>query len=313
MDRELCRVGLLNLVAALLLAGCEEDPNNKCPQGYVWEPNTQQCVPASGGCNPPCQQPMVCNMTTGQCENPATCPVLCGMNSTCVSTMCVCNPGFFDCNFNLNLTGGDGCECNQPCNICGGIKQDAGPKPDTTPQPVKVCISYCDNVSDCAQGAKACVNKKCVFCQSNLDCQPWGGAMKCDTSSGICIMCESDMHCFSMGQPIWSGKCDTSLKLCVKCASPQDCNWQNSTTKICKNNQCVQCQSDGDCASQPVKGCDQYGFCAKCKSDAECCPPTKPGCALKCNLAKGWCTCQTNNECQNAATEGKWECRVPPT
>jgi hypothetical protein len=174
----------------------------------------------------------------------------------------------------------------------------------------KGCFGYCTTLADCPQGAVACTNKVCIACTSDAQCQQMGGAKKCDVATGSCIMCTQDSHCFYYGQPMWSGKCDTQLKLCVKCSTSSDCQWQNSTTKLCVANRCVQCKSDADCASAQAKGCDQWGFCSMCKSDAECCPPGQ-ACGLKCDLGLGACLCQTDKDCTDVFTQGKWECRAP--
>jgi hypothetical protein len=174
----------------------------------------------------------------------------------------------------------------------------------------KACFPYCSSMADCPQGAVACKNKVCMMCTSDSHCQQMGGAKKCDVATGSCIMCTQDSHCSYYGQPMWSGKCDTQLKLCVKCNTDSDCNWKNSTTKLCVASRCVQCKSDADCASSHAKGCDQFGFCSKCKSDVECCPPGQT-CGLKCDVGLGACLCQTDKNCSDVFTQGKWECRAP--
>ena len=176
----------------------------------------------------------------------------------------------------------------------------------------KVCIGQCTSVSDCQQGAIACTNGVCIYCKSDSDCT--GGAKKCDVATGFCIMCEQDSHCIYYGQKMMTGMCDPTYKMCVKCNSDADCNFYQSPAKLCASNVCVQCKSDADCASEHVKGCDtKSGFCYMCKSDPECCPPDNAQCGLTCDLPTGACLCQTDKQCSDLYTQGKWECKQPPT
>jgi hypothetical protein len=208
-----------------------------------------------------------------------------------------------------------------PGQDSGTQKWDTSGPLDSTPaadSPVyitkKVCIGECTSVSDCEQGAKACTNGVCIYCTSDADCAQYGGAQKCDVTAGMCIMCEQDSHCMYYGQKMMTGMCDPTYKMCVKCNSDADCDFYQSPAKLCVNNVCVACKSDADCANEHVKGCDtKSGFCYRCKSDPECCPPETPQCGLTCDLPTGVCLCQTDQQCSDLYTKGKWECKQPPT
>jgi hypothetical protein len=169
----------------------------------------------------------------------------------------------------------------------------------------KVCKPYCDTIADCGPLAIACEDRVCKACLTDLDCP--GGARRCHRPSGLCIMCEQDVDC-QLPLPIWSGKCDPVYKLCVRCDSVYDCAWPGSTTPLCINNRCVACTGDPDCAHAPRTGCDANGFCSRCRADAECCAPGQPGCALRCDLATGTCTCRDAQQCADNFGTGKWTC-----
>ena len=63
-----------------------------------------------------------------------------------------------------------------------------------------------------------------------------------------------------------------------QCSSDDDCG-----TWFCKNGQCIECLTDGDCSDTPNNPICNNGMCMSCKSHNECqnIDPTKPYCGVK--------------------------------
>jgi hypothetical protein len=188
-------------------------------------------------------------------------------------------------------------------------KQDTGTKP-LQPQK-KACKYFCSTLADCPQGAVACQNKACLQCTDNSHCQQYP-SKTCDKKRGVCLVCTQDSHCTYQGQKIYSGKCATQYGECVRCTSSADCNWPNSTTKICLNGICIACQKDADCQGASMKRCNAMtGFCSLCKTSAECCPSGQT-CGLTCDPKTGYCLCSTAKQCSDAYQSQykfQWDCQ----
>ena len=171
------------------------------------------------------------------------------------------------------------------------------------------CVECTDN-SFCTAfpGRPACdtATGKCATCLTNMDCllptAPGCKVDPADSSKNMCVECTQNSHCTTPGKTT----CDTAINKCVPCLIAADC--KNMSPAQCKTdpdstlNVCVECLSTNDCktlTNRPI--CDTTkNKCVPCLADTDC-PMASPKCLKDMtDASKNKCVpCLSGADCMN--------------
>ena len=174
------------------------------------------------------------------------------------------------------------------------------------------CVECTDNgFCSAFPGRPACDTGtgKCAVCLSNMDCKtPTAPGCKvdpADSSKNMCVECTQNSHCTTPGKTT----CDTTINKCVPCLIAADC--KNMSPAQCKTdpdstlNMCVECLTSNDCktlTSRPI--CDATkNKCVPCLGDTDC-PNTAPKCFKDVggDTSKNLCVpCLSSTDCAGVA------------
>lgn len=215
------------------LAGCEETGKQcpACPSGTRCNPATATCVTYDNRCPAP--------------------PASCGEGATCTAEgVCACVAGRADCNRDLALPGGNGCECLSCAgSVCGASTCDAN-----TPQGCGGELAFCDGVTctPCPEGSFNCDG--IGFCEAINSCNTCDPQAKdacgdarhyCDGQA--CLACEAETHnCDGVGY------CESTAP-CAGCDAEQAFSCAG-TGQFCDSGSCTPCPEGS-------YNCDGKGFC----------------------------------------------------
>jgi len=255
-----------------------------------------------------------CRDVTSDVGNCGVCGRSCGANAVCDDRICTCDPAspnLDDCNGDLGMPGGDGCETDlqtsRPhCGMCGNRCNP--------PQATGRCVGGSCTIDGCNADFDDCDGLVGNGCEGNLrslaHCNGCGNVCNLDGADETCAMrvceidaCDSDVaDCNS--NP--SDGCETPLGTVSDCARCGDvCNLPNATPVCNSGRRCrIGSCDDGweDCNGDPSDGCEtnidadeNCGTCGNdCGSFATC-----MGRACACNARRLDC-----------ATGSPW-CEVP--
>ncbi len=210
-------------------------------------------------------------VVTGACTKTSDCPAgkacklgtctvvpckgLCSNDEICIDESCKAVEGL-DCKDNAAI-----CPTHYVCSL------------------TKVCAHECTEDQDCSTAkAKTCNvdNFYCAECAVNSDCKDAAKPF-CDATAAVCVGCLNDASCYKNGQPAGMF-CDTTAQVCVNgCHSKADCP---PSSKDCLGGtatavgRCIECnpETEGrDCLDAVKTHCDATSHkCVQCSSDGQC-------------------------------------------
>ncbi len=289
----LAGISTLGALLALGLLACSENSNNAptCPAGYAPDALGRCCTPQ------------------GSCLGATPC----GANTTQqAGGGCSCIAPFADCNGNIGLPGGDGCECNGQCSggQCNASICDPATKSACGSQ-----ASFCEAISlrctSCPAGKHDCDGLGTNGCESD-DASCGGGAGQCsataanacpsheqycDSSQLTCQPCPSGMHnCDGLGP------CE-STKDCAPSGCEASCQEENQIYCVrdpARNNLCTPCLEDAHCRANPSSRgpfCDTAKNLCYCKTAADCAGDRRGSICKEAGSVKS-CSCDDDIDCK---------------
>jgi hypothetical protein len=275
--------------------GCAKSADCTDPSLPVCDTSAKACVQCLQGSDCKDAAKPVCDGS-----HKCVAPVVCHSNADCAKPTPVCQTSSGNC---------VGCLADTDCPqglLCSAQHTCA------------LAPAGCSNDSDCPANQVCGANKTCTSkaCAGDKDCA--APVPRCNTTSGLCVMCLADQDCPNGGtcQPdqtcvAYTGPCRSDLdctdlakphcklvqggaNVCVQCTQDKDCAADGSQT--CTNNQCVvkpTCTTDADCAGTPATPHCKTGTpsaCVQCVSDGQC--PSAQKCSAK-NTCVPVCTAAT--------------------
>lgn len=252
---------------------------------------TPFCGPTTGTCVA-CKADTDCKGSTPLCSANGSC-VECKANTDCASSVsgglcgtdgsCGCDADT-DCASPVAFgkkcvsgNSGKSCGCAAATDCAGN---NNGAKCDTN---YGVCS--CTAVADCTVGtftkcgslyAGAPINTCRTPCTASTDCKPDDGLGVCNTTTALCIGCNTAADCT---YNLWEKACDTTSSTCLECTKDADCAANpNAFGPKCdtSNNYCT-CAAAADCTTNPNgKVCDSGLQACSCTVDTDC--PTGKKC-----------------------------------
>ncbi|EAR93924.2 zinc finger LSD1 subclass family protein (macronuclear) [Tetrahymena thermophila SB210] len=242
---------------------CQKDDQSKCtscPSGqFLYKDNCVNTQPDSTYCqNYSCQD---CDPSCSSCNGPSNnnctqCNT--SQNRSLVSTVCVCNDGYYEDNYKT-------CQkCSPTCQTCNGsldtqcltcknyIYQNTC---YDTPPPGTYCDSTTKQCNKCDQTCQACSGP------SNNNCT------QCDSANGLSLTPQNTCVCpdnqFIDNSTGTAAKCTNCDAACKTCSGPNNNNCLSCTNYLF-NNQCYEKQP-------PQTYCDDKKICQQCSQGCNTC------------------------------------------
>lgn len=169
--------------------------------------------------------------------------------------------------------------------------------------------------SECASGS-------CYpYCQVDRDCGP-GVCLLIPMYPGRCVQCIEEDRCSG------DENCDSTTNSCeTACERPDpderaspDCPRSRPLCSLSRNNVCVECIDDSDCANPARKRCNWWDArCVECVSNRDCANPTpvcqQPGPGVlgnTCRVCRSNLDCAEGFECNTGSCVSKYGAEPNP-
>jgi len=144
----------------------------------------------------------------------------------------------------------EACSRNQGPGVITPCTDPARPWCDNDGEygPGRTCIadplaSPCDGPEDCSSERPYCVERTCVECEDNLQCE---ATTPVCSSAHLCGSCEGDGDCEGRAD---ASRCFVADGACVACLEPADCSAVGAPICDEATHACRGCEADGECAS----------------------------------------------------------------
>ena len=140
--------------------------------------------------------------------------------------------------------------------------------------------------TNCRMDAPACdtTTGTCVGCLSDVDCVGLG---VCNTEGRYCVQCRADSDC---GDPEDS-RCNVALGQCTNpCTTDSACGIKDRCEQ--SSGICIDCHTNEDCVGSSSKFCDTNTFtCVSCLVNSDCVDPSTPVCTVALGAVANYLSC----------------------
>jgi hypothetical protein len=227
--------------------------------------------------------------------------VQCAAAADCQTVSAIACPALADCNCTGGMCVSTKVACTTATEGADCTAVASMPKCANSGTPTAFCGCSTDLL--CNYGVNKCNTSShlCAMCDTDAECAA-GTLTKCMTATGQCG-CAGNADCTTAGY----GICKTATGACVACAASADCTGTykkcDTATNTCVCNASTECSATADygttCRATNKYIADGCG----CKDDAECKAGIMndlTGYGSKCNATSGLCDCTADKDCQDS-------------
>jgi hypothetical protein len=264
---------------------CDPNTADSCAGGHcVCGATGAACTAGQTCCGGACVD------LTNDVNHCGSCTRACGANTTCSSGSCACDSATHgDCNGNIGMAGGDGCETDLSSNAqhCGSCSTSCTSQHVATGS----CVSSACTIGTCATLYADCNTSPADGCEVDLrqltSCGACGTSCMAMHANAQCIVSGSTASCgygmctapYGDCDSMPANGCETSLRTLTTCGGcTTNCNsvpFQNTTGPVCTaTGQCdyTSCNSMfSDCDGNRMNGCEAAWSPSQCGSACTSC------------------------------------------